>query len=208
MVSRPADKVMRCVRVSHSADERQLNRAEREHARQFTHAADRDAYVVAHRLVRICAGRLLGVRASTLDVGHCCPHCGPGVDHGRPLIVGQPQVWVSLSHTRGYAAAIAAWVPCGIDVEANLDPPVVPLRALASAEQRWLASRLDSPCDALQLWVRKEALIKAGAATLDRARQLCVVTAGTLAERFGGYRLDGWQSHGVTGAWAMDNTPF
>ena len=70
-------------------------------------AADRDAYTAAHLLVRACAGALLGVPASSVGLEQQCPRCG-GVGHGRPSIAGEPGVFVSLSHTRGYVAAVAA----------------------------------------------------------------------------------------------------
>jgi 4'-phosphopantetheinyl transferase len=123
---------------------------------RFARPADRDAYLAAHILVRLVAAELAGADPAELTLSHECPDCGPG-DHGRPTLTGL-DLHVSLSHTRGWVAAIAADARCGIDVE-----PVgtVPDRALTEGERDWAGS------DAVRrtrLWSRKEALAKAGLA--------------------------------------------
>lgn len=77
------------------------------------------------------------------DVEHRCRHCG-STQHG------QPEGNVSLSHAGGLTLAVLADGPVGIDHE--------PLEADAPWEV--VAHPSDSG-DALRLWVRKEAVLKA-----------------------------------------------
>ncbi|QLQ11579.1 MAG: 4'-phosphopantetheinyl transferase superfamily protein [Nocardioidaceae bacterium] len=118
---------------------------------------DRDSYTAAHLLARACAAELLGLAPAQLSLSQSCPRCG-AYDHGRPGIDGH-DVYISLSHTQGYVAAVASRRPCGIDVETRARS--VPARALSQPEHRWICLQPD-PLEAFtQLWTRKEALLKA-----------------------------------------------
>jgi 4'-phosphopantetheinyl transferase len=121
----------------------------------FRFAADRDAYLAAHALVRDCAGAVLGADPAGLVLTHLCPGCG-GTEHGRPIIEG---VHVSLSHTRTHVAAAAAGHPIGVDIE-EAGRGEIPDTVLAPGERGDAESRL-------RRWVLKEALIKVGATSLD-----------------------------------------
>lgn len=179
-----------------------LNQWERERAACFVHEADREAYVAAHRLVRISAGLFLGCSPADLDIGRWCSQSGNDVGHGRPVILGYPDVHLSLSHSRGYVAAMAHALPCGIDVEGLAGAPTVPDRALTMMERQWLVKH--GVGEAMRLWVRKEALVKAGLARLDDVGCLCVVAEGEeLASEVEGYCLEGWEMPGAVGAWAV-----
>lgn len=121
----------------------------------FRFAADRDAYLAAHALVRDCAGALLGADPAGLVLTHLCPDCGDA-EHGRPIIEG---VHVSLSHSRTHVAAAASHTLIGVDIE-EADRPEIPDTVLAPGERGDAASRV-------RRWVLKESLIKVGAANLD-----------------------------------------
>lgn len=136
---------------------------------RYLRLEDRASYRAAHLLVRACAAELLGCAPATLTVAQRCEVCGAR-DHGRPHLEEHPDVHVSLSHTRGHVAAAAAWTPCGVDVE-RLRPIAPPPLALSPAESRWLAAQ-DDPAAFLRLWVRKEALVKAGFARPDRLAEV------------------------------------
>lgn len=155
---------------------------------------DHAAYTAAHLLVRACAGELLGVAPTTLSLEQHCPSCG-GVDHGRPSLAGHEDVYVSLSHTRGYVAAIASHAPCGIDVE--LRAATIPSRALTGRESGWVQAQPDPPDAFTRLWVRKEALIKLGAPGPGRPGEIDVLTAPQ------GVRLTAWSSQGAHGCAAV-----
>ena len=153
--------------------------------------ADRDAYTAAHLLVRACAGALLGVPASSVGLEQQCPRCG-GVGHGRPSIAGEPGVFVSLSHTRGYVAAVAATVPCGIDVQTVAGS--IPRTAVTARERAWLDAQPDPLLAFTRLWVRKEALVKAGVA--DEPGAIEVLGASGPAERHGRFDVEEWAAPG------------
>ena len=139
-----------------------LTAQERRRRDRLARPQDRAAYTAAHLLVRVCAGELLDVDPATLRLQQHCPTCGSD-DHGRPTLAGHGEVYVSLSHTTGHVAAMAATTPCGIDVQVTAAELVA--RALTARETKWLSGQ-SAPLDGFtRLWARKEALIKLGAAT-------------------------------------------
>ncbi|MEU4577672.1 MULTISPECIES: phosphopantetheinyl transferase-like protein [Nonomuraea] len=140
-----------------------LTDVERDRAARFRFAPDRIAFVAAHLLVRLCAGRVLGADPGELTLAQHCDVHGPG--HGRPYLVEAPELGVSLSHTRGYVCAAAGPGRVGVDAErvppGPLDRTLAPI-ALTPAE---LAGARGNE-DLIRHWVRKEALIKRGELTL------------------------------------------
>ncbi|RKE18910.1 4'-phosphopantetheinyl transferase superfamily protein [Streptomyces sp. TLI_171] len=151
------------------ADERLLGDFERARAERFRRPSDRADYVAAHLLVRFCAAAHLGVAPAELSFGQQCPGCGD-TTHGRPLLTDRPGTHLSLSHTGGIIAAAAAPVPIGVDVE-HLGPrttdPATLGHVLTPAEAELVRAHPDPTRAFLRQWVRKEALIKLGRATLD-----------------------------------------
>ena len=146
-----------------AAGTRLLNAQERGRLMRLrSERAGRD-FLAAHVLARFCAGWLLGVAPAEVPFAQQCPGCH-GTDHGRPLLVGRPDVYVSLSHTDGVVAAAAGRVPVGIDVELLDRSPGVRVmdRALTAAERSLVAAEADPGRAFLRQWVRKEALIKVG----------------------------------------------
>ncbi|MGY1695541.1 4'-phosphopantetheinyl transferase family protein [Geodermatophilus sp. SYSU D00814] len=150
-------------------DDGVLTAAERRRRDALHHPADRESYAAAHLLVRYCAAAVTGRALATLELVQRCPGCGSG-DHGRPSLAGLPDLHVSLAHTRGAVAAAADRHPVGVDVEG---PPVhgagraVPTHSLTPAEGHRVRSAADPATAFLRSWVRKECLVKVGAATLD-----------------------------------------
>ncbi|MEV6525067.1 4'-phosphopantetheinyl transferase superfamily protein [Longispora sp. NPDC051575] len=148
-----------------------LTAEERARADAYRRGIDRDDYVAAHVLVRRCVAALLGVPAGEVVLRQRCAGCG-AVDHGRPYVDGRPEVHVSLSHTRGAVAAAAGWGPVGVDVEAigrRLDDGLM-AKVLADGELAAVRAAEDPRAAFIRQWVRKEALIKVGAASLGRLR--------------------------------------
>lgn len=138
-----------------------LTDAERVRHDRLRFPADRDAYRAAHLLVRECAAELLNRRPAAVRLEQRCPRCG-GDGHGRPSVAGEPGVRVSLSHTRGFVAAVAATAVCGVDVETIATS--IPRLAVSEPEAAWLDGRPEPLPAFTRLWVRKEALVKAGLA--------------------------------------------
>lgn len=172
--------------------------------------ADRIAYVAAHVLVRECAAELLGVAIDRVVIEQECPACGPRPpgqpQHGRPFVVGYPEVGVSLSHSRTHVAAVAASAGCGIDVERVVERVVetYPRAALTTAEAAWLDACADPAVGFTRLWVRKEALVKAGVAELGRVGELEVLQGDGPAAAAYGLELVEWSSGQAVGAVAFE----
>lgn len=148
-----------------------LTASEQSRNARLRRPADRADHLAAHALALHLARALATDLGEPTDgrLAQDCPDCG-GTDHGVPRLHGAPRVHVSLAHARGWVAAAAADVPCGVDVETMDGAPVEPVPdVLAPAESAWLARRpaATRSADFLRLWTRKEALVKAGVTTLE-----------------------------------------
>lgn len=145
-----------------------LTEVERTRVERFRHQHTRDDFVAAHVLVRECAARLLGAEAAALTLLQQCPDCDR-TDHGRPYLAEHPEVHVSLSHGHGVVAAAAGFGLVGVDVEqpSRATAAEVAERVLAPAELARMKAHAEPDRAFLRYWVRKEALIKVGRATLD-----------------------------------------
>jgi 4'-phosphopantetheinyl transferase len=146
-----------------------LTAPEEERCSRLRRPGDRHDFRAAHLLVRVCAARLLGLRPGEISIVQRCASCGG--PHGRPEVVGHPEVHASLAHSRGVVAAAAGTVPVGVDVEAF--PPAGGLApgelsaALTATEVAAIESAADPDRAVLLAWVRKEACLKAGLVDLD-----------------------------------------
>ena len=146
-----------------------LSPAEQERMARLRRPSDREDFQAAHRLIRKCAARLLGVGPADVSVVQRCATCGG--PHGRPEVDGHPDIGASLAHSRGVVAVAVGTVPLGIDVEAF--PPAAGLAAadlsaaLTTAEITAIGSASDPTRATLLAWVRKEACLKAGLVDLD-----------------------------------------
>ncbi|MFJ8588411.1 4'-phosphopantetheinyl transferase family protein [Streptomyces sp. NPDC093595] len=178
-----------------------LTRAERDRADALRSAADRDDFLAAHALVRLCAGELLGRPAQGLTVVQSCGRCDR--PHGRPRLDGVAGVGVSLAHARGWVAAAAAHGPVGVDIEA--DDGRTPLdrrlaaRACGPAELAELEAAADPRRTFLRQWVRKESLVKVGECTLDEVCRLDLPVHRPGPVRRGAWRLTDWSAAEAVG---------
>ncbi len=138
------------------------------------HGQTRADFFAGHQLVRHCVARLTGSRPAEVVLEQSCDVCGrPG--HGRPRIAGRPELHLSLAHSRGVVAAAAGWSPLGIDLEALPLPPlrIEEVAATLSPAELAVVRSAPAPTEAFaRYWVRKEALVKLGAADLDGLGQL------------------------------------
>lgn len=167
-------------------------------------SANREAFVAAHLLVRQVVGELLGVPPAVVRLHQECATCGG--PHGRPCVVGYPAVHATLAHTRGAVAAVAAFAPCGVDVEV-IGPRAVPAAALTDAERVVVGAAPDPVRAGTELWVSKECAVKAGLATLEEFAALAAPDLGavrlqgaTATSRAGAGR---WAHASVVGAWLV-----
>jgi len=182
-----------------------LTAAERARHERLVAEADKQAYAAAHVLVRECAAELLGAARDEIVIGQRCDRCG-STEHGAPSVAGDAgaAVQVSLSHTRGQVAAMAATSRCGIDVEKVSRGPD---RALSRREAAWVAGQEDAAYAFTRLWVRKEALVKSGHGSMAAAQRLDVLADGSShdgpADQVGSVRITEWEGSGFLGAVAI-----
>ncbi|HEY9392719.1 MAG TPA: 4'-phosphopantetheinyl transferase superfamily protein [Nocardioides sp.] len=180
-----------------------LSTAERARHERLVADADKQAYAAAHVLVRECAADLLGTAREEIVIEQRCARCD-STEHGAPSVAGAAAVRVSLSHTRGQVAAVAAGRRCGIDVEKVSRGPD---RALSPREAAWVAGQEDAAYAFTRLWVRKEALVKAGHGSMAAAQRLDVLSGGPSGDvpagQVGEVRLTQWEGSGFLGAVAI-----
>ncbi len=148
----------------------------------------REDVVAARLLLRLCAGRFTGRPPHESAPSQFCAECGLH-GHGRPYLPDHPGVGVSLSHADGLVAAAVGPGAVGVDVEPSSRRPgplSVLSRLLPAAEVREATGRPDPGAALLRLWVRREAVLKAGQDGLrllewtDR-RRAAVVTVASAA---------------------------
>ncbi|WP_405647405.1 4'-phosphopantetheinyl transferase family protein [Streptomyces uncialis] len=148
----------------------------------------RDDVLAARLLLRLCVARYTARPLREAAPAQYCADCG-GSGHGRPYLPAHPGVGVSLSHTDGLVAAAVGPGAVGVDVEpaARRPGPLSVLRRLLpEAEIREATARPDPGAALLRLWVRREALLKAGQEDVrllewtDR-RRAAVVTVASAA---------------------------
>ena len=135
-----------------------LDRRERARAARFRFHRDRDTYVLAHAVWRIALGACLGVDACEVPLAT--------TTDGQPRLAGTA-LSTSLSHSGDLVAfTVCPAATVGVDIERY--PPRIDLDALmpvfCTREERDELSTLTDHERAralLELWTRKEALLKA-----------------------------------------------
>nr|WP_179894433.1 4'-phosphopantetheinyl transferase superfamily protein [Streptomyces sp. or20] len=145
-------------------DERLLAPWERRRLAGIRVPARRDDVVAARLLLRLCASRVTGLPPDAVEPAQRCPGCGRD-GHGRPYLPGLSELGVSYSHADGLAAAAVGPGPVGIDVEplTRRPGPLAVLRRMLPEDEVDAARAGPDPGPALlRLWVRREALFKAG----------------------------------------------
>lgn len=132
-----------------------LDAGERERRSALRQAADRARFTAATAVVKLAAGRRLGIPAGRVRIDRQCADCGR--PHGRPRLPGLG-LSVSISHSGDrVAVALASGPPVGVDVER-----VVPVDVAALAGQVLAApEQAADPAELLRYWTRKEAVVKA-----------------------------------------------
>ncbi len=135
-----------------------LSPAERGRRDRYAFEADRARFAVGAALLRLVAGRMLGVAPERVEVDRRCQACGQ--PHGKPR-VGGAGPHLSVSHSGDYVAvATCQDAPVGIDVENDArrtDYQALVGHVLGPAE----APAAVDAAAFLRYWVRKEALVKA-----------------------------------------------
>jgi 4'-phosphopantetheinyl transferase len=130
----------------------------------FRDDSARRSYAAGHVLLRSALGEWLGEQPGSLAFDRTCASCGK--QHGRPILLQDNGVHVSLSRTSTLVAVAATRVgPVGIDVEmvASSDFDGFAATALHPDERAdvEVASHADRLHRRATSWARKEAALKA-----------------------------------------------
>lgn len=162
-----------------------LTNVEEGRAERFFDAEDRDSFRAAHLLVRIC-GMRAGLATDLLTLAQRCAGCGG--DHGPPRFPDAPQTRVSLGHTRGAVIAAVAPTAVGVDIERVRPLNLADIAPVLSPAETVHLHR--HPEDAVTLWCRKEAAVKASEVGLTGMAGVNAL-AGTawLDHRYNGFQM-------------------
>ena len=156
---------------------------------RFRFAADRDAFLAAHGLLRLMLAAATGRAPESLRFT-----ASPA---GKPLLDGDPEGFhFSLAHSRRWVACAVAPIPVGIDVEAADRPvPALVLDRFAPAEARLVRALPATEVRRAfyRLWTLKEAILKATGEGLRRSLASFAVSLEPLAVAMPGGQADDWQ---------------
>jgi len=145
---------------------------ERARREGYLRAEDQARFTVGTALLKLAAGRRLGLPASRVAVERTCADCGR--PHGRPELPGH-ELAVSISHSGDRVlVALAAGAPVGVDVEQvsdRVNHGDLARHVLGDGEHA--AGRAAF----FGYWTRKEAVVKATGDGLRMALTEVVVTA-------------------------------
>lgn len=139
-----------------------LDDGETARAQRFSVAADRNAFIAAHGLVRLALARHMGQPAALLRFTTAAG--------GKPEVAGGPHagsIAFNLAHARSIVACVVAPAePVGIDVEMAWDATVDAAffeAAFTAGERAQLAAldHAERPLACARLWTMKEAALKA-----------------------------------------------
>jgi len=139
-----------------------LDEHERERWARFVDAPAARSYLTLHLLARSQIGTLLGRPPESLRFDRTCPDCDR--QHGRPLLVDDPGLHLSLSRSGGVVAlALSRSGPVGIDVEQVEAARFEGFEgvALHARERGAVAGAPSRAPSGAASWVRKEAALKA-----------------------------------------------
>jgi 4'-phosphopantetheinyl transferase len=180
-----------------------LSQQERDRASAFRFPEDRRDFVAARALARRCAAAVVGSPPGALRIVQWCRQCA--APHGRPSLVEHPDIGLSWSHSHGYLAAVAGPGAVGVDVEVphggDWGADGIARMVLSDNERRQVAGCRRPDLALLRQWVRKEAMVKAGVASLDQLREVDLASLppepeGLLVSQWDGWHILDWTAVG------------
>jgi 4'-phosphopantetheinyl transferase len=132
-----------------------LSAAELTRAHSYRREDDRRRFLLGAALLRLLVAELTGSPPAAVSIDRSCGRCG--LAHGRPRVVDST-LYVSVSHSADVVVVAAAQRGrIGVDVE-QVEPVMagrIPPLLLAPGET------VSTAADIVQLWTRKEAVVKA-----------------------------------------------
>jgi 4'-phosphopantetheinyl transferase len=139
-----------------------LDDTERERAERRSSPA---RFITAHALLRTVVGERLGTAPTAVRFDRACATCGSH-SHGKPVVAGHPEVFVSLSYSGDMAVVALTGVgEAGVDIEEVADTDFDGFATVTLAVEELPAmdavTAEDLPLARARVWARKEAVLKA-----------------------------------------------
>lgn len=130
----------------------QLSEQRREQSLRFKHEAGRRQSAAAYLLLCEALQKEYGITEKPLfDYG----------EHGKPTIVGHPDIHFNLSHCREAAVCVVSSQPVGIDVESFREYKDSLVRYTMNEHEQQLIAQAERPeVEFTRLWTQKEAVLK------------------------------------------------
>ena len=124
-------------------------------------AARARRFVFRDDSVRSAVGSLLLARIASRAVGAAAVPSIARTEHGKPYVVGYPEVQLSLAHSGSIVACVSAGEPVGVDVEQVRPIDLADFDSwLTASERRSIATAADPIREFYCVWTAREAFAK------------------------------------------------
>ena len=130
----------------------EISEQRREQALKFKHELGKRLCVLAYQLLKRGLAEVYGIRENPVFEYN---------EHGKPMIVGHPEIFFNLSHCKEAAICVVSDQPVGVDVESvrSFNESLV-LYTMNEAEVKEIESAEDQAVAFIRLWTMKESALK------------------------------------------------
>ena len=141
----------------------------REQALKFRHEQGQRLCVLAYQLLKLGLREEYGITENPVFEYNA---------HGKPSIVGHPEIFFNLSHCKEAVACVVSDRPVGIDVESIREYKESLARYTMNADELALIESADCPAEAfIRLWTMKEATLKLSGTGISSDMKSVLVSA-------------------------------
>ncbi len=150
-----------------------LSEQRREQALKFKYALGRQTCAAVYLLLREGLQKEYGITE---------PPVFEYAEHGKPSIVGHPEIHFNMSHCRVGALCVLSDRPVGVDIESIREYKDSLVRyTMNDAEVRQIEQAEQPALEFIKLWTRKEAVLKlAGTGIIDDMKHVLEKTTSEL----------------------------
>lgn len=130
----------------------EISEQRREQALKFKHELGKRLCVLAYQLLKRGLAEVYGIRENPVFEYN---------EHGKPMIVGHPEIFFNLSHCKEAAICVVSNQPVGVDVESvrSFNESLVRY-TMNEAEVKEIESAEDQAVAFIRLWTMKESALK------------------------------------------------
>ena len=130
----------------------EISEQRREQTLKFQHELGKRLCVLAYQLLKRGLAEVYGIRENPVFEYN---------EHGKPMIVGHPEIFFNLSHCKEAAICVVSDQPVGVDVESvrSFNESLVRY-TMNEAEVKEIESAEDQAVAFIRLWTMKESALK------------------------------------------------